>query len=57
MHTREFGAEISVCLLDCLLVCLYPSDFARELQVKMFACQCRTTADSKSTSHRFDTGK
>ena len=37
-HTREFGAEISVyllvCLLACLLACLYPSDFARELEVK-----------------------
>ena len=33
-HTRELGGEISV----CMYVCLYPSDFARELQVKMFAC-------------------
>ena len=33
-HTRELGGEISV----RLLACMYPSDFARELQVKMFAC-------------------
>ena len=49
----EFGAEISF----CMYVCMYLSDFVHELQVKMFAGQCRTTADSKSTSHRFDAGK
>ena len=60
-HTRELGGEISVCvracLLACLLVCLYPSDFARELEVKCSRGQVRITADSKSRSHRFDTGK
>ena len=60
-HTREFGAEISVyllvCLLACLLACLYPSDFARELEVKCSHGHVRITADSKSRSHRFDTGK
>ena len=51
------GGEISVCVLACLLVCLYPSDFARELEVKCSRGQVRITADSKSRSHRFDTGK
>ena len=37
-HTRGFGGEISVCMLVCLRVCLYLSDFMRELQVKMFTC-------------------
>ena len=48
-HTRELGGEISVCL--------YPSDFARELEVKCSRGQVRITADSKSRSRRFDTGK
>ena len=52
-HTRELGGEISV----CVLVCLYPSDFARELEVKCSRGQVRITADSKSRSRRFDTGK
>ena len=56
-HTRELGGEISVCVRACLLVCLYPSDFARELEVKCSRGQVRITADSKSRSHRFDTGK
>ena len=33
-HTRELGGEISVILYVCLLACLYPSDFARELEAK-----------------------
>ena len=36
-HTRELGAEFSV----RMFACMYPSDFARELQVKMFACPCQ----------------
>ena len=32
----------------CLLACLYPSDFARELEVKCSRGQVRITADSKS---------
>ena len=52
-HTRELGGEISV----RLLVCMYPSDFACELEVKCSRGHVRITADSKSTSHRFDTGK
>ena len=59
-HTRELGGEIYVrmyaCLLACLLACLYPSDFARELEVKCSRGQVRITADSKSRSRRFDTG-
>ena len=56
-HTRELGGEISVRMLVCMLACLYPSDFARELEVKCSRGQVRITADSKSRSHRFDTGK
>ena len=52
-HTRELGGEISV----CLYVCLYPSDFAHELEVKCSRGQVRITVDSKSRSRRFDTGK
>ena len=55
-HTRELGAEISVILLACLLACLYPSDFARELEVECLRGHV-ITADSKSRSRRFDTGK
>ena len=54
-HTRELGGEISVCMYACLLACLYPSDFARELEVKCSRGQVRITADSKSRSRRFDT--
>ena len=56
-HTRELGGEISVRMLACMYACLYPSDFARELEVKCSRGHVRITADSKSTSHRFDTGK
>ena len=56
-HTRELGAEISVRLLVRMYVCMYPSDFARELEVKCSRGHVRITADSKSRSHRFDTGK
>ena len=56
-HTRELGGEISVCLYVCMYVCMYPSDFARELEVKCSRGHVRITADSKSRSHRFDTGK
>ena len=42
-------------LLACLCACLYPLDFARELEVKCSRGQVRITADSKSRSHRFDT--
>ena len=61
-HTRELGGEISVrmyvCMLASLLACkLYPLDFARELEVKCLRGQVRITADSKSKSRRFDTGK
>ena len=52
-HTRELSGEISV----HLLVCMYPSDFVRELEVKCSRGHVRITADSKSTSHRFDSGK
>ena len=52
-HTRELGGEISV----RMYVCLYPSDFARKLEVKCSRGHVRITADSKSRSHRFDTGK
>ena len=52
-HTRELGGEISV----RMFACLYPSDFARELEVKCSRGHVRITADSKSRSHRFDTGK
>ena len=40
-----------------MLACLYPSDFARELEVKCSRGHVRITADSKSRSRRFDTGK
>ena len=56
-HTRELGAEISVRLLVRMYVCMYPSDFARELEVKCSCGHVRITADSKTRSHRFDTGK
>ena len=39
-----------VCLYACLLACLYPSDFARELEVKCSLGHVRITADSKSGS-------
>ena len=41
----------------CSFACMYPSDFACELEVKCLRGHVRITADSKSTSHRFDTGK
>ena len=52
-HTRELGGEISV----RMYVCLYPYDFARELEVKCSRGHVRITSDSKSTSRRFDIGK
>ena len=54
---RLLGSWVEKFLFACLLVCLYPSDFARELEVKCSRGQVRITADSKSRSHRFDTGK
>ena len=56
-HTRELDAEISVRMYACLLACLHPSDFARELEVECSRGHVRITADSKSRSRRFDTGK
>ena len=56
-HTRELGGEISVRMYVCMFACLYPSDFAHELEVKCSRGHVRITADSKSRSHRFDTGK
>ena len=41
-HTRELGGEIFV----RLLACMYPSDFARELEVKCSRGQVRITVDT-----------
>ena len=55
-HTREFGAEISVCFLACMLACIRRTSRAN-CRSKCSRVHGRTTAASKSTSHRFDTVK
>ena len=53
-HTRELGGEISVILYACLYISV---GLRARIRGKMFAWYVRITADSKSTSRRFDTGK
>ena len=55
-HTRELGGEISVRLYACLLACIRRTSRAN-CRSECSRVHGRTTADSKSTSHRFDTGK
>ena len=50
-HTREFGAEISVCLLACLYACIRRTSRAK-CRSKCSRVHGRTTADSKAAFTR-----